>query len=131
MSVQCPSLPDGTVLEGSGELRGIVNTHASSGITRQITTELATGTATDQAGNTYVWVYANQRSETNTPPSLDWYGTMIDHFSLAGSGPAHIHANFLADSYRDTGYSYFFLTERSVMGDPIDFRAVVLLCDPL
>jgi hypothetical protein len=131
MAGQCPSLPEGTVIEGSGELRGIVNTHASSGITRQITTEVATGTATDQAGNTYVWVYANQRSETNTPPSLAWYGTMIDHFSLAGSGPAQIHANFLADSYRETGSSDFILTERSVTGQPVDFRAGVLLCDPL
>jgi hypothetical protein len=131
MAGQCPSLPDGTVLEGRGELRGIVSTHASSGITRQTTTQVATGTATDQAGNTYVWVYANQLNETNMPPSLAWYGSMIDHFSLAGSGPAQIQANFVADSYRETASSDFVLTERSVAGQPIDFRAGVFLCDPL
>ena len=59
-TAQCPSLPAGTVLQGSGELRNIVNTHSSRGITRQTTTAHASGTATDQAGNTYVWVYANQ-----------------------------------------------------------------------
>ena len=59
-TTQCPSLPAGTVLQGSGELRNIVNSHPSGGgITRQTTTAHASGTATDQAGNTYVWVYAN------------------------------------------------------------------------
>ena len=131
-AVQCPSLPAGTVLQGSGELRTIVNTHASGrGITRQTTTAHAQGTATDQAGNTYAWVYANQLNETNTPPSLDWYGTMIDHFSLAGSGPAQINAGFVADSFHDTGYTFFFLTPRSVVGDPIDFASISAHCDPL
>jgi hypothetical protein len=129
---ECSSLPAGTVLVGSGELRSILNTHTSRGITRQTRTEQASGTATDQAGNTYVWVYANQLNETNTPPSLDWYGTMIDHFSLAGSGPAHINANFVADSYHDTGYTFLFLTPRSVVGDPLDFGPpLVGHCDPL
>jgi hypothetical protein len=130
-AVQCPSLPAGTVLQGSGELRNIVNTHASRGITRQTTTAHASGTATDQAGNTYAWVYANQLNETNTPPSLDWYGTMIDHFSLAGSGPAHIIAGFVADSYHDTAFTFWFLTPRSVVGDPIDFASLSAHCDPL
>jgi hypothetical protein len=130
-AVQCPSLPAGTVLQGSGELRTIVNTHASRGITRQTTTAHASGTATDQAGNTYAWVYANQLNETNTPPSLDWYGTMIDHFSLAGSGPAHIIAGFVADSYHDTAFTFWFLTPRSVVGDPIDFASLSAHCDPL
>ena len=130
-AVQCPSLPAGTVLQGSGELRTIVNTHASRGITRQTTTAHAAGTATDQAGNTYAWVYANQLNETNTPPSLDWFGTMIDHFSLAGSGPAQIHVNFVADSYHDTAFTFWFLTPRSVVGDPIDFATLSPHCDPL
>ena len=131
-AAQCPSLPAGTVLQGSGELRNIVNTHTSGrGITRQTTTAHASGTATDQAGNTYAWVYANQLNETNTPPSLDWFGKMIDHFSLAGSGPAHINANFVADSYHDTAYSFWFLTPQSVVGDPIDFTTLSARCDPL
>ena len=130
-AVQCSSLPAGTVLQGSGELRNIVNTHTSRGITRQTTTAQASGTATDQAGNTYAWVYANQFNETNTPPSLDWYGTLIDHFSLAGSGPAHINANFVADSFHDTAYSFWYLTPRSVVGDPIDFASISAHCDPL
>lgn len=130
-AVQCPSLPAGTVLQGSGELRNIVNTHTSGGITRQTTTAHAAGTATDQAGNTYAWVYANQLNETNTPPSLDWYGTDIDHFSLAGSGPAQINANFVADSYHDTAFTFWFLTPRSVVGDPIDFASLSAHCDPL
>ena len=130
-AAQCPSLPAGTVLQGTGELRNIVNTHSSRGITRQTTTAHASGTATDQAGNTYVWVYANQLNETNAPPSLDWYGTMIDHFSLAGSGPAHINANFVADSHHDTAFSFWFLTPRSVVGDPIDFATIAARCDPL
>jgi hypothetical protein len=131
-ALQCPSLPAGTVLQGSGELRTIVNTHnAVGGITRQTTTVQAKGSATDQAGNTYVWVYTNQLNETNTAPSADWYGTDIDHFSLAGSGPAQIVAGFVADSYHDTGYTFFFLTPRSVVGDPIDFATIAPHCDPL
>ena len=130
-AVQCPSLPAGTVLQGSGELRNIVNTHASRGITRQTTTAHASGTATDQAGNTYAWVYANQLNETNTPPSLNGFGTDIDHFSLAGSGPAHINATFVADSFHDTAYSFWFLTPQSVVGDPIDFATLSARCDPL
>ena len=131
-AVQCPSLPAGTVLQGSGELRTIVNTHTSGrGITRQTTTAQAKGSATDQAGNTYVWVYVNQLNETNRAPSLDWYGTMIDHFSLAGSGPAQIVAGFVADSYHDTAYTFFYLTPRSVVGDPIDFASLSPRCDPL
>lgn len=131
-AAQCPSLPAGTVLQGSGELRNIVNTHTSGrGITRQTTTAHASGTATDQAGNTYAWVYANQLNETNTPPSLDWFGKMIDHFSLAGSGPAHINVNFVADSYHDTAFTFWFLTPQSVVGDPIDFASLSPHCDPL
>jgi len=131
-TTQCPSLPAGTVLQGSGELRNIVNSHPSGGgITRQTTTAHASGTATDHAGNTYVWVYANQLNETNAGSSLDWYGTMIDHFSLAGSGPAQINANFVADSHHDTAFSFWYLTPRSVVGDPIDFTTIAPHCDPL
>jgi hypothetical protein len=76
-------------------------------------------------------VYANQLNETNAGSSLDWYGTMIDHFSLAGSGPAQINANFVADSHHDTAFSFWYLTPRSVVGDPIDFTTIAPHCDPL
>ena len=55
----------------------------------------AKGTATDQAGNTYSFNYSNHYRISNTGPRTA-LGVMVDSFSLAGNGPAHLNNGFRA-----------------------------------
>ena len=59
-------------------------------------TSHASGTATDQAGNTYVWNYANHFSVSDSGPQTAFAGEMVDAFTLAGNGPAHLNNGFRA-----------------------------------
>src|SRR5262245_50899165 len=127
----CSSLPAGTVLQGTGLRTDFVKTQVAGAVTREIITSHAYGKATDQLGNTYAWDYSSQQNDTNTPPSLDWAGSFVDHFSLTGNGPAHIVAGFVADVFHDTDYTYLIFTPHIVIGDPIGFDDNAFHCDPM
>jgi hypothetical protein len=114
-STSCSELPSGTTVNGSGTLRVLVNTTAR----REVVIQHAKGTATDQAGNTYHWIYSN---EANTVGSTT---RVVDHFSLSGPGPARLSNGFVAVFRGDE------LDLIHAHGDPIDFETFEAHCDPL
>ena len=123
-------MPAGTVVQGNGLKTDIVNVHVTGGVTRQIVTSHAHGTATDQSGNTYAWSYSAQQNDTSSD-GQNWAGSLVDHFSLAGSGPVHIVAGFVAAITRD-GNTLLTITPSIVIGDPIGFTdPFPAHCDPL
>jgi hypothetical protein len=131
-SATCSNLPAGTTLTASGTEKSVtVVKTGSNGITRIHNTSHATGTATDQAGNAYVFDYSNDFnvSNTTTNPAL-FSGVMNDHFSLAGRGPARLSNGFKGVFATDFG-SLASITPLHSRGDPIDFTTLAAHCDPL
>ena len=66
-AAQCPNLPTGTTVTGTGRLREVQG--------GRVSIEHATGTATDQAGNVYSWSYSF-RAVCRSRDSELW----VDHF---------------------------------------------------
>ncbi len=130
-SLTCPNLAPGTVLTGSGTEKSTTVSHTKNGVTRIHNTSHANGTATDQAGNTYVFNYSNDFTVENSAASPGVFsGMMNDHFSLAGNGPAHLNNGFQA--LITTDFSTFFTFDpRKSQGDPLDFATGDAHCDPL
>jgi hypothetical protein len=131
-SETCPNLPPGTTVEGTGSEKSITNTRTDrNGVTTVINTTHAFGTATDQAGNSYVFNYANSFNVSNTGPTDPVFtGRMVDSFSLAGRGPARLTNGFQAGITTDLA-TFFTFEELNSRGDPIDFATGEELCDPL
>jgi hypothetical protein len=127
-SSQCSSVPAGADVQGTGVKTDIVRTHVTGGVTREIVTSHAHGTATDQLGNTYVWSYSFQQNATSSD-GQNWAGSVVDHFSLAGSGPVHIVAGFVGSVAFDA--NTFTITPSTVIGDPLGFDDLSVHCDPL
>ena len=90
------------------------------------------GTATDQAGNTYRFNYSNHYRVSNTGPTDPVLsGIMVDSFSLAGNGPAHLNNGFRAVFTIDASTGSVGFDELSSRGDPLDFDTGAARCDPL
>jgi hypothetical protein len=89
----------------------------------------AHGTATDQDGNTYVFNYSNEFRATLNEGVYS--GLMTDAFALAGGGPAHLNNGFVGHFMSD--FSSFFTVPIVISshGDPLDFAAGAVHCDPL
>ncbi len=130
-AANCDDLAAGTTIEGEGTLKSVTIVRESrDGIITVINSSHAFGTATDGDGNEYRWSYSNAFRISNSladPGTLS--GTMTDHFSLAGSGPAGIVAGFIA-AYTEVGGTFSFVPQH-VVGDPLDFAAGTSRCDPL
>jgi hypothetical protein len=63
----CSNLPDGTTIEGAGTEKSITRIRTdASGITTIANTSIAHGTATDQDGNPYVFLYSNEFRVSNS-----------------------------------------------------------------
>src|SRR5262249_39248638 len=84
-----PNRPAGTTLTGSATETSITTRRTdASGVETIGNTSHAQGTAMDQAGNRYVFNYSNEFRASNTRAQPGVYsGTMMDAFSVAGSGP--------------------------------------------
>ena len=125
-SATCPNLPAGTTIHGSGMEKSITTfTTSKKGVTTIMNTSHANGTATDQAGNTYAWNYSNHFSVSDSGPETAFAGEMVDAFTLAGNGPAHLNNGFRAL------FDLVTIQELSSRGDPIDFASGTSRCDPL
>lgn len=132
----CPNLPAGAKVTGSGTETSVttVATDAANVTTIENAT-YAHGTATDRAGKTYRFFYANQYRIANTAAAPDVFsGLMTDAFSLAGNGPANLRNGFVADFTTTMDLST--VSRWSVQlayGDPIAFipGPFVAVCDPL
>jgi hypothetical protein len=111
-AAQCPNLPTGTTVTGTGTLSEVQGGGVSI--------ERATGTATDQAGNVYRWSYSF-RAVSRSGDSQVW----VDHFALAGAGPARLNNGFVAVVSPDG------IDVIHEFGDPYNFEADTAICDPL
>lgn len=110
ISENCNQLPEGLNVSGSGTFKDTFL--PSGGVESQ-----GRGTATDSAGNTYVWHYASHSTAET--------GGFIDHFNLSGSGPAAYVTAFQAVATATTFEPVW------VHGDPFDFVNGTGRCDPL
>jgi hypothetical protein len=130
-SAQCSYLPAGATVTGSGTETSITNVKTNAaGVTRVHNTSHATGTGTDQDGNTYVFNYSNDFTVSDAGSPGQFTGGMEDHFSLSGNGPATLSNGFRATVNTDFT-TYFTLTPLRTRGDPIDFATITAHCDPL
>ena len=69
---QCPSLPAGVSVSGSGQRHAVITTKArADGGTTIITNDLVKGTARDSTGRTYQFLYHNHFTETLPPSGSD------------------------------------------------------------
>ena len=125
---QCPKLPAGVSVSGTGERLMIINTHTKAdGSTEIRTNDLVKGVATDSDGGTHKFVYHNSSTLT-IPPSGDYSISMNDSFVLSGPGP-HYSVTF---NWRWTFTSLELLWPpvdnwEQIHGNPDD----IFLCDPL
>jgi hypothetical protein len=111
-AAQCPNLPTGTTVTGTGTLREV---HGG-----RVSIEQATGTATDQDGNVYRWSYSFRAVRRSGDTEL-W----VDSFVLAGAGPAKLNAGLVVVVSPD---GVEVIHEH---GDPYNFETFTPICDPL
>jgi hypothetical protein len=130
-SETCSNLPAGTTIEGTGTEKSITRTRTdASGVTTIANTSIAHGTATDQDGNAYVFLYSNEFRVSNSTADPDLFtGLMNDHFSLSGPGPAKLSNGFTARITTD--FVGFTFDPIRAHGDPISFPEGIGHCDPL
>ena len=84
---QCPKLPAGVSVSGSGQRHMIINTRTKAdGITEIRVNDLIKGVATDSNGGEHKFVYHNSSTETILPSGLHTV-SMNDSFVLSGPGP--------------------------------------------
>lgn len=125
----CNQVPEGTVLTGTGQGHFMNNVRTTgNGTTILRSVAHAQGTATDQDGNTYTWVYTNGLVGEIEGNVLS--GRMVDSFVVTGSGPAGYVTGFSANIVEDFGVS-FDITPIRVLGDPFDFVNDSGRCDPI
>jgi hypothetical protein len=130
-SENCSQLAPGTTINGTGTLTSITWTTRRRGHRTVTNTSVAPGTATDQAGNEYTFLYSNQFRVTNTRARPKVYsGTMVDVFELQGTGPATLSIGLLAKYKTDLGELQR-IRPIDAFGDPYDFEANEARCDPL
>jgi hypothetical protein len=84
---QCPELPAGVSVEGSGESVNIVNSRTlDDGSMVVRINNLIKGTATDSNGDVHKFVYHNSSTQTIQPDGFTSI-SMNDSFVLSGPGP--------------------------------------------
>jgi hypothetical protein len=125
---QCPLLPAGLSVSGTGERKMIINTHTKADGTTEIrVNDLIKGTATDSDGGVHKFVYHNSSTETILPGGVHEI-SMNDVFALSGPGP-HYSVTF---NWRWT------FTDPDLFWPPADNLEVlhgdpdiIFACDPL
>ena len=124
---QCPELPAGVSVTGTGQRQTIINTRTQADGTIEIrTNDLAKGVATDSNGGVHKFVYHN--SSTLTIPTSGAYSiSMSDSFELTGPGP-HYSVGF---NWRWTFTPPEPLFPPAHDWEQISTRGNIFLCDPL
>ena len=90
---QCPLLPAGVWVEGSGESVNVVNTRTLDDGSMEVRiNNLIKGTATDSNGGVHKFVYHNSSTQTILPDGFTTI-SMNDSFELTGPGP-HYSVSF-------------------------------------
>ena len=125
---QCPELPAGLSIDGSGERHMVVNTHTmADGTTEVRINDLVMGVATDSNGGVHKFVYHNSSTQSILPSGFTAI-SMNDSFELTGPGP-HYSVSF---NWRWT------FTGPNLVFPPVDNFVnlhgdvdLVLACDPI
>jgi hypothetical protein len=127
---QCPELPAGVSISGTGERLMIINTRTNNdGTTEVFVNDLIKGTAVDSNGGLHKFVYHNSSTET-IPPSGDHTFEMNDVFVLTGPGPQlNVTFNWRWTYNPDLGEEFWPPARNLEVlhGDP----DVIFACDPL
>ena len=90
---QCPLLPAGLSVTGSGDRHMVVNINPKAdGTTEVRINDLITGVATDSDGGVHKFVYHNSSTQTVQPSGFTMI-SMNDSFELTGPGP-HYSVSF-------------------------------------
>jgi hypothetical protein len=130
-SEQCPNLPAGTTITGTGTGTSVTKVRTdSSGTTSVYNLTVTPGHATDQAGNEYHFLYRNSFLVSKTASDSIFTGEMVDVFKLQGGGAARLRNGFVAN-YTTNLVDVFIFDPISEFGDPIDFDTGAAICDPL
>jgi len=129
----CPRLAPGTTITGKGRQRSATTTTTdpATGIKTVVNFTRAVGTAADQRGARYTFIYINAFTVTNTVANPGQYaGTMSDAFELTRPGRTKLSNGFVAAYTTDLAAA---VTYRRLyaFGDPLDFAAGTSRCDPL
>jgi hypothetical protein len=125
---QCPLLPAGVSVEGSGESVAIVNGRTlADGSTVVRINNLIKGDAIDSNGDAHKFVYHNSSTQTILPDGFTTI-SMNDSFELTGPGP-HYSVGFNW-RWTFTGPDLVFPPEDNFVNLHGDV-ALVLGCDPL
>ncbi len=125
---QCPKLPAGLAVDGTGERYMVINTHTmADGTTEVRINDLVTGVATDSNGGVHKFVYHNSSTQSILPSGFTAI-SMNDSFELTGPGP-HYSVSF---NWRWT------FTGPNLVFPPVDnFEQLhgdvdtILRCDPI
>jgi hypothetical protein len=127
---QCPALPADLEVNGVGERHLIIHTiNKSDGSTQLVFSDVVRGTATDNWGGSYRFVYSNHSVERYPAGPGPIAIQMTDNFVMNGSGAADkLHVGF--------NWSWTF-TPPAELFPPVDnwvqhsTRGEPLLCDPI
>lgn len=124
---QCPLLPDGVSVEGSGESVAVVNsrTLADGSMVVRIN-NLIKGDAIDSDGGVHKFIYHNSSMQTIEPSGFTTI-SMNDSFELTGPGPHY-----------SVGFNWRWTFTQPNLWPPVDNweklhgdENLVFLCDPL
>ena len=127
----CRHLPAGTTISGTGTLTSVTWTTKRRRITTVTNISSALGTATDQAGGQYTFVYSNSFRIHNTKRRPRLYsGPMTDYFELQGAAAVALSNGFLA-RFTTNNRNINRFVPINAFGDPIDFGKGTARCDPL
>ena len=114
----CPKLASGTTITGSGTSTTVTWTTTKRGRRTVASSTVASGSATDQAGGAYAFVFSKQFRVANARSRPRRYrGTMVELFKL--DGPAALMSGFVA-RYRTNLADVQDLRLIDIFGDPID-----------
>jgi hypothetical protein len=125
---QCPSLPAGLSLTGTGERISQTNTRENADGSKTITiNDLVVGDAVGSDGSTYHYKYSNHSTENVPASGSPKQVSMTDSFVLNG-GAVHVNVGFnwrwtytTPDEYFPPQHDW---EQISTIGDPF-------LCDPI
>jgi hypothetical protein len=122
---QCPALPAGVSVSGSGESIAIINTRTlADGSIETRTNTVIKGIATDSSGGVHRFEYQNYSVDTALPNSTHTI-SMTDTFVLNGPGP-QFSVGF---NWRWTYTGSFWPPEDDL--EQISTRGDIFACDPL
>jgi len=122
---QCPALPAGVSVSGSGASVAYINSHTlADGSVQTITNNIIKGVATDSNGGSHNFEYQNYSVDTALPSGTHTI-SMSDTFVLNGPGP-HYSVGF---NWRWTYTGSFWPPESNL--EQISTRGDVFACDPL